>query len=174
MQEEILYTPEELAIKLKLSKYTIYEMIKRGDLEAHRIGRSIRISDKQLETYLMKTDTLENVYNVEICPENGDPYAMVDGVKIYIASNLDGQAKIRIRPEDIILSKETFTSSARNVLGGVVTGIESDGVKVKVTLNVGFTIASYITPNSLSKMNIKVGDKLYAVFKAVAIAVKNR
>ena len=29
MRDEILYTPEEIAQKLKLSKYTIYEMIKR-------------------------------------------------------------------------------------------------------------------------------------------------
>ncbi len=43
MHEEILYTPEELASKLKLSKYTVYEMIKRGDIQAHHIGRSIRI-----------------------------------------------------------------------------------------------------------------------------------
>ena len=47
MNEE-LFTPEEVAAKLKLSKYTIYEMIKRGDLEAHRIGRGLRISAKQL------------------------------------------------------------------------------------------------------------------------------
>ena len=41
MRDEILYTPEEIAQKLKLSKYTIYEMIKRGEISAHRIGRSL-------------------------------------------------------------------------------------------------------------------------------------
>ena len=44
MRDEILYTPEEIAQKLKLSKYTIYEMIKRGEISAHRIGRSLRIT----------------------------------------------------------------------------------------------------------------------------------
>ena len=39
MRDEILYTPEEIAQKLKLSKYTIYEMIKRGEISAHRIGK---------------------------------------------------------------------------------------------------------------------------------------
>ena len=48
MAEEF-FTPEEVAGKLKLSKYTIYEMIKRGDLEAHRVGRGLRISETQLE-----------------------------------------------------------------------------------------------------------------------------
>ena len=48
MRDEILYTPEEIAQKLKLSKYTIYEMIKRGEISAHRIGRSLRITETQL------------------------------------------------------------------------------------------------------------------------------
>ncbi len=51
MQEENLYTPEEVAKKLKLSRFTIYEMIKRGDIPAHHIGRSLRITESQLETY---------------------------------------------------------------------------------------------------------------------------
>ncbi len=42
---------------MKLSKYTIYEMIKRGDLEAHRIGRGLRISSEQLEGYLHQHKT---------------------------------------------------------------------------------------------------------------------
>lgn len=174
MQAEVLYTPEELASKLKLSKYTIYEMVKRGDLEAHHIGRRIRISDKQLETYLMKTDNLENVYSAEVIREGADQVAWINGVKVYLATGLEGQVKIRIGPEDVILSKETFASSARNSLKGVVTAIESDEIKVKVILDLGFTLAVFITQGSLAKMNIQVGDQLYAVFKAVGIVVRNR
>ena len=51
MRDEILFTPEEVAQKLKLSKYTIYEMIKRGEISAHRIGRSLRVTESQLEAY---------------------------------------------------------------------------------------------------------------------------
>ncbi len=126
MNEEILYTPEELASKLKLSKYTIYEMIKRGDISAHHIGRSIRVSDKQLESYFMRINNIENVYNVEISGDGTDQFVSVQGIKIYISTNIEGSAKILIRPEDIILSKETFTSSARNMLKGVVTDIVVD------------------------------------------------
>lgn len=38
MNEDILYTPDEIAQKLKITKSTVYEMIKRGDLDAHRMG----------------------------------------------------------------------------------------------------------------------------------------
>lgn len=55
MDNDILYTPEETAAKPKISKYTVYEMIKRGDIEAHHIGRHLRVSNAQLENYMIKT-----------------------------------------------------------------------------------------------------------------------
>ncbi|HZW82402.1 MAG TPA: helix-turn-helix domain-containing protein, partial [Candidatus Deferrimicrobium sp.] len=48
-------TPEEAAQILKVSKYTLYEMIKRGELPAQRIGRQIRI-DPEVLTRDLKSD----------------------------------------------------------------------------------------------------------------------
>lgn len=50
------YTVDEVANLLKLSKYTIYEMIKRGDLTGVKVGRKIRI--KQIDiNHLMHEQT---------------------------------------------------------------------------------------------------------------------
>lgn len=51
MPESISYTPEEVAKILKISKYTVYEMIKRGELTAYRIGRKVRVEATDLEAY---------------------------------------------------------------------------------------------------------------------------
>lgn len=51
MQENLSYTPEEVAKILKISKYTVYEMIKRGELAAYRIGRKVRVEEADLERY---------------------------------------------------------------------------------------------------------------------------
>ncbi|WP_147512913.1 helix-turn-helix transcriptional regulator [Brevibacillus massiliensis] len=48
MKEEYM-TPEEAAAILKLSKFTVYEMIKRGDLPAVKLGRSLRILRSELD-----------------------------------------------------------------------------------------------------------------------------
>jgi putative molybdopterin biosynthesis protein len=45
------YTPEEVAQILKISRFTVYEMIKRGDLAAYRIGRKVRVEQSDLEHY---------------------------------------------------------------------------------------------------------------------------
>lgn len=55
MSENTAYTPEEVARLLKISKYTVYEMIKRGDLAAYTIGRSKRIEGDELERYIRRS-----------------------------------------------------------------------------------------------------------------------
>ncbi|MEN6326302.1 MAG: helix-turn-helix transcriptional regulator [Syntrophomonas sp.] len=51
MQEDISLTPEEVAGILKIAKNTVYELIKRGELPAYRVGRKIRIDMKDVEAY---------------------------------------------------------------------------------------------------------------------------
>ena len=52
---KVTYTPEEVANLLKISKFTVYEMIKRGDLKAYRIGRKFRIESEDLEEYIRRS-----------------------------------------------------------------------------------------------------------------------
>lgn len=173
MSEEILYTPEELAQKLKLSKYTIYEMIKRGDIKAHHIGRSIRISESQLELYLLSTGKSENVFSCNIVKEGDLKYAIINNVKVNVSTDIEGEAKVSIRPEDIILSVDKFVSSARNMHLGKVEDIITDDKSCKVLLNVGFPLLALITKHSMIEMNIKIGIELYAIFKTMSVKVIN-
>ncbi|MGI6679174.1 MAG: helix-turn-helix domain-containing protein [Dehalobacterium sp.] len=171
MREEILYTPDEVAKKLKLSKYTIYEMIKRGDLKAHHIGRSIRVSQYQLELYLMETGKTENVFEAEIISEGDAKFALSNGVKIAVSTELEGRVKVSIAPEDIILSAGTFVSSARNMHKGVVTDLDMGERSVQVLLDIGIPLVVLITRQSMQDMNIQKGYELYAVFKTMAVKV---
>lgn len=171
MHEEILYTPEELASKLKLSKYTVYEMIKRGDIQAHHIGRSIRISESQLELYFMSIRKAENVYDTEIVLEGNNQFALVNGVKIWVSTDVEGKAKVSVRPEDIILSTSPIVSSARNVMKGKVTDTLVSDKSAKVLLDIGIPMTVLITKQSLLDMDIKKGDELYAIFKTMTVKV---
>ena len=55
MTETLAYTPEEVAKILKITRFTVYEMIKRGDLAAYRIGRKVRVEAPDLETFIQKS-----------------------------------------------------------------------------------------------------------------------
>lgn len=54
MPHDISYTPEEVAQILKISRFTVYELIKRGELTAYKIGRKVRVEAGDLENYKQK------------------------------------------------------------------------------------------------------------------------
>lgn len=59
MKEDISLTPEEVASTLKIAKNTVYELIKRGELTAYRVGRKLRVDQKDVEAYKKQGKKLE-------------------------------------------------------------------------------------------------------------------
>ncbi len=45
------YTPEDIAHLLQVSKLTVYDLIKKGDIPAYRVGRQMRIDAVDFERY---------------------------------------------------------------------------------------------------------------------------
>jgi molybdate transport system ATP-binding protein len=74
---------------------------------------------------------------------------------------------VGIRASDIILAKEQLSgSSARNQLQGLVVSIDSRPPGYAVTLDCGQPLRCQITGAALEEMEIRAGQRLWAVFKA--------
>ena len=58
MSTDISYTPEEVAKILRISKFTVYELIKRGELTAYHVGRKVRVEGADIEIYKQKSKGL--------------------------------------------------------------------------------------------------------------------
>jgi putative molybdopterin biosynthesis protein len=61
MSEDISYTTDEIAKLLKISKLTVYDLIKKNELPAYRVGRQMRVDAKDLEQY--KTNAKSGSYS---------------------------------------------------------------------------------------------------------------
>ncbi len=176
MREEILFTPDEIAQKLKLSKYTIYEMLKKGEMPSHRIGRSLRISKSQYDKYLMDARQSVNSFEAEITTDNdGEQIARIKGISkdvdIFVTTDLEGTVRVEIKPESIILSLNSLECSARNNIEGVITGMEESSLDYKVIVNIGVPLTVSVTKKSIVDLGLKLGDTVYVVFKAKAVIV---
>ncbi len=66
MSTELSYTIEEVAQLLKVSKLTIYDLVKKGELPVFRVGRQMRIDAKDLEIYKNKHKTNQSSTAVTI------------------------------------------------------------------------------------------------------------
>lgn len=51
MEEDTALTPIEVADRLKIAKNTVYELIKRGELEGYKVGKKVRVDLKAVEAY---------------------------------------------------------------------------------------------------------------------------
>jgi molybdate transport system regulatory protein len=63
--------------------------------------------------------------------------------------------------------------SARNSLPGIVKSIEPGAVNAEVKIEVaqGVSIVSIITLDAVRNLNLKVGDRAYAIIKASSVMV---
>ena len=50
----MLFTPLQIAKIMNISRSKVYELMNNGELNSCKIGRSRRISDNQIETYIQK------------------------------------------------------------------------------------------------------------------------
>lgn len=66
MKENSSLTPEEVANILKVAKTTVYSLIKRGELNAYRIGRKVRVEQHDVDEYIRKGKNPSNNTNSEI------------------------------------------------------------------------------------------------------------
>lgn len=92
-----------------------------------------------------------------------------EGLEIYSSDPAEPEEEIAvsIRPEEIILARETVESSARNILRGNVTGVFKKEHLVVVEVKMGNAeIKAVITPTSCEMLGLKSGRETYAVFKA--------
>lgn len=55
MIENTALTPQEVAEILKIAKNTVYELIKRGELNGYKVGKKIRVDLKDVEEYKNKS-----------------------------------------------------------------------------------------------------------------------
>ncbi len=93
------------------------------------------------------------------------------GPVFYASSDVVGDVVATLHPEDVILSREPFTSSARNCLEGTVTEIVPSGNTVRIILEVGFPLTAVLTRESCRDLELEPGSRVYATFKASAVHV---
>ncbi|MBN2984051.1 substrate-binding domain-containing protein [Cohnella algarum] len=54
MTSDTSYTTEEVAKLLKISKLTVYDLIKKGELPSYKVGKQMRVDASDLEAYKRK------------------------------------------------------------------------------------------------------------------------
>ncbi|HJT37517.1 MAG TPA: ABC transporter ATP-binding protein [Actinomycetota bacterium] len=77
-----------------------------------------------------------------------------------------------LRPADIVLHREQPSSaSARNVVRGVIRSISDDGARARIRIDSPPPLIADVTPGSVARLGLSVGESVWASFKAVEVRV---
>ena len=94
-----------------------------------------------------------------------------NGVQIEVIAQKQGPVSVFVSPEDIILSHNALTSSARNVLKGRITDISDLGSLVRLKVDVGKPFTVQITKRSFVEMGLNLNAEVFIAFKASSVQV---
>jgi len=120
---------------------------------------------------LLSFARVENLFSgdASIVDDGNSVIDIGGGVKIEAASALSGRVSVYVRPEDIILSKRSISSSARNTFTGSIVEVSDLGSIVKLRIDAGREFVVQITKRSFVEMGLNLSSKVYLTFKASSV-----
>ncbi|RAV08463.1 helix-turn-helix transcriptional regulator [Paenibacillus contaminans] len=84
MNSHLSYTTEEIAKMLKISKLTVYDLIKKGKLQAYRVGRQMRVDAEDLDAYKAKAKSGGSAVELQsVSPPADEPEEDASGAAAY-------------------------------------------------------------------------------------------
>lgn len=97
--------------------------------------------------------------------------ALLEAVSIYGQGD---SVLVCIRPKDVVIAKHVDSSSARNHFKARIIDMKPWGLEFKLNLFCGFNLIASVTNQSVKNLDLKIGDEVFAIFKATAIHLIKR
>jgi len=137
-----------------------------------QIGRPEEIFHCPRNHFVAEFVGIKNIYH-GICTLNQNALKefVNNGLRLIVDTPLEGKCHCSILPEDILVSTEKLSSSARNSLSGTITAIAPHGRFQEIVVDVGLSMTALITRQSLREMNIEIGQSVWLTIKTSAVNV---
>jgi tungstate transport system ATP-binding protein len=120
---------------------------------------------------------VENILAGVIVEKDGDLATInVNGNVVQAISDCAVGEKVYIfaRPEDITFALSREAGSARNVFEGSIGKMIAVGPLARIELDCGFPLLGVLTTRSAQELQLTIGRRVYASFKATAVHVIKR
>lgn len=141
-----------------------------SDGKISEVGTAVEIFGRLSKT-LASFAALENTFTgIAKTTENGTTLVDIgNGVQIEATTLGVGTVSIFVSPQDIIISKDRFASSARNLFKGRIVEIADLGSLVRLKADVGKSFTIQITKRSFNEMRLDLNTEVFIAFKASSV-----
>jgi molybdate/tungstate transport system ATP-binding protein len=174
LQKELKQLHKETGVTFIHVTHNIEEALMLGERIGVMLeGKILQVGTPE-ELFYKPTDILVadflGVRNLWRISKYTDEICTINNTEIHIGKRDESINYVWIRPEEIIISREPFRSSARNQFNCKVIDWEPCGSLISVRLATGsLNLAALITYSSFNELQIEKGTQLFTTFKSSAL-----
>jgi len=134
-----------------------------------QIGHVTELFEKPSSPFVADFVGMKNLFKASF----SGTHAMASGLRVEIGRSVDPSSHyLAIRPEDIVLSREKFSSSMRNNFSGTVVKITNQGFYYEIDVGVeDISFKSLVTKGALIELGLEEASPVYVSFKASAVHI---
>jgi len=138
--------------------------------EIVQVGRADEVMCRPSDDFVADFVGVKNIFQGRLV-EDGDGLKWFEcgDLRIQVQTKMRDSCQISIPAEDILLSSEKLSSSARNSIRGTVVDILPRGRLKEVVVDVGQRMVALVTQRSLEEMGLAVGGGVWVTFKTSAV-----
>lgn len=143
-----------------------------GEGRLMQVGTPEQIFRQPKSEFVARFALTRNIFRTDIEDgPGGNGVLALGAISITTTSELRGQRHACLRPEDILVSSEPLSSSARNSFRATISHVENKGSVVYLTVSVPPDFVCLITHRSFEDMDLREGTQVFITFKASAVHV---
>jgi len=143
-----------------------------------RNGRIVQVSEpddlirRPNSKFVAEFVGVENILKGTInSGENGTARINLGAVEIFAHTGKTGEAYVSIRPEDVVLSKNSPKTTTRNVFEGIITEVSKRGYLTCLKVDIGVPITVLTTQSLCRDMKLTTGSAVYISFEEAKVHV---
>lgn len=145
-------------------------------MTSHNLTQAYRMAEIVISIFdgSLVSSAMHNLFSGSIHMKDKGLCFDTGETRIWIPANARSMhsTHIAIDPEDIIVSKKPFVSSARNLFEGTITNITDQGGSILLEVRSDEEIfRALITAVSLKEMDLNVGSHVFLTFKASSVHI---
>ena len=174
LRNELKHINKTLNVSVLHVTHDTEEAMVLGDQICVMLDNTVRLISSPDELFRTPSDHkvakflgMKNVLPVQSVTAN---ICSVFGAEIHASDANESTSHIWVKPEEIIISKKPFDSSARNQFKCTVTGWDYQNSLLAVKVRSGqLKLTTLITHSSFEKLKIETDTKAYITFKSSAV-----
>ncbi|MFC1921301.1 ATP-binding cassette domain-containing protein [Chloroflexota bacterium] len=140
-------------------------VIKNG--EVLQVGTTEQIFRQPKSEFVARFLMARNIFEGKVTDgPDGRSIFSINGTELTVSTDLRGELRASIRPEDILISNEPLSSVYPNNLEGTITRITDRGTLIYVTVDVPPQFTCLMLRRSLKEINPEEGQKVFIGFEA--------